>query len=809
MPLNGKSWYQLPAEQVFEALESTEVGLPSSEAKSRLERYGYNELEVKKRSPFVRFLLQFHNPLLYILIFAAIVCIFLGKFMDMGVIIGVVLGTVIIGFIQEGKAEASLEALKKMMVPECVVLRDGKKKTIPARELVPGDVVLLESGDRVPADLRLFSVKKMSTDEAMLTGESTSVTKSIDHIEKPDIGLGSQNCICFSGTFVTRGRGDGVVVETGTRTEIGKIAGMVQGTDKVTPPIMEKISSFTRFLIIVIPVLGLINFIVGMLLGYKFDHMFLATVGLIVAGIPEGLPAAVIATFAFGTMAMARQNALIRRLPAAETLGCTTVICSDKTGTLTRNEMTVTRIYSGGRDYRVSGVGYEPHGEFSRKDGTTQSSSPDEDLMAVLTAGYLCNNAALKEGEHGSYGINGDPTEGALVVSAAKGGISKKPVRLDEIPFEPEQQYMATLHEGKDENIIYVKGSPESILKMCKNQLMNGKVEPLNAAQISDKSNEMAEDALRVLGMAYKVVGSEKKSLDMGDMADLTFAGLQGMIDPPRQEAIVAVRKCNTAGIRVVMITGDHLRTAKAIAIQLGIAGSEGGALTGEDVQRMSDAELSEVVNKVSVYARVSPEHKFRIVEQLRKRGHIVAVTGDGVNDAPALKKADIGIAMGITGTEGQIRIFRHPRFKGIFNGYDKNPHKDDNSQIYKSSSHHIFPYLNFNIFFLERLRINTSMPIIAIITGPKARFIYFTASREASEIISSGFEELSLERIPMRKSPIANESTAFSNKAALAGKFCRKESPAHLAEPTMKIFAKGPLWVLKRGSLERFSPAK
>lgn len=650
--LNGKNWYQLPVEQVFEALETVSGGLTSGEAKIRLGKYGYNELDVKKRSPFIRFLLQFHNPLLYILIFAAVVCFFLGKFMDMGVIIGVVLGTVVIGFIQEGKAEASLEALKKMLVPECMAVRDGEKKIIPARELVPGDVVLLESGARVPADLRLFSAKNLSADEAMLTGESLPVTKSANPVQGQDLGPHKQHCIAFSGTFVTRGRGEGVVIGTGKQTEIGKIAGMMQETERITPPIMKKIASFTRFLIIVIPLFGAINFIIGLLFGYKAEYMFLATIGLIVAGIPEGLPAAVIATFAFGTMAMARRHALIRRLPAAETLGCTTVICSDKTGTLTRNEMTVIRIYCGRKDFRVSGVGYEPKGEFISADKKLDSHPADKDLVETLRAGYLCNDAVLTDDGQGLYGIKGDPTEGALLVSAAKAGVTEKFLRLDEIPFESDQQYMATLHKGKKENIIYVKGSPEKVLKLCRNQLIDGNIETLRTEKILGKSDEFAQDALRVLGMAYKVVNENKTSFSVEELDGLIFLGLQGMIDPPREDAIAAVRKCKAAGIRVVMITGDHLQTAKAVAGQLGIGGGADGALTGEDVQRMDNRELCEVVGKVSVYARVAPEHKFRIVEQLHKRGEIVAVTGDGVNDAPALKRADIGIAMGITGTE-------------------------------------------------------------------------------------------------------------------------------------------------------------
>jgi magnesium-transporting ATPase (P-type) len=628
---SGTGWYQLSIEETFKLLDADNAGLTSGEAKVRLGKYGYNELEVKKQGPLIRFLLQFRNALLYVLIVAALIAALLGKFMDMYVVIGVILATVIIGFIQEGKAEASLEALKKMLVPECTVIRDGERKIIAARELVPGDVVLLEGGDKVPADLRLFSAKNLSADEAPLTGESVPVDKNVDPVPRPDLSPGEQRCLW-----------------TGKQTEIGKIAGMMQETKRVTPPIVKKIADFTKFIIIACVSFGIINLILGMVLEYDVGYMLLATAGMIVAMIPEGLAAAVIAAFAVGAMYMARRGALIRRLPAAETLGCTTVICSDKTGTLTKNEMTVVRIYCGGRDYRVSGVGYEPRGEFFQGNIPVRV---DKELAEILTAGYLCNDAILVEEGQG-YTIKGDPTEGALVVSAAKAGITENLPKLDEVPFESEQQYMATLHEDKEENIIYVKGSPERVLQMCQDLLIDGDVEPLRDEPILSKVTEMAGDALRVLGMAYKYVDKAKTSLESEDMEGLVFLGLQGMIDPPRGEAIEAVKKCKTAGIRSVMITGDHAQTAKAIASQLGIGEGEHKALTGEELTRMSDEELYEVVDKVSVYARVAPEHKFRITKQLQRRGHIVAMTGDGVNDAPALKAADIGIAMGITGTE-------------------------------------------------------------------------------------------------------------------------------------------------------------
>ena len=649
--VNGTKWYQLSVEQAFEALEAGDRGLTSSEAKARLGKYGYNELKFKKRGTLIRFLLQFHSPLIYVLLAAALVTGFLGHLIDTAVILGVVIANTIIGFIQEGKAEASIEALEKMMVPECTVLRDGERKIIPARELVPGDVVLFEGGDRVPADLRLFYTKNLEADEAALTGESVPVKKNVDPISRPNLPPADQHCITFSGTFITRGSGQGIVVGTREHTEIGRIAELMKETKRITTPLMRKMAQFTKFLVIAILAIAALNFILAIVFGYGFMYSFLAAVSLTVAAIPEGLPAILTITLAFGVTAMARRNALIRRLPAAEALGCTTVICSDKTGTLTKNQMTVSRIYCGGKEYRVGGVGYEPKGEFILKDKVINPAQENEELIETLRAGLLCNNAALVETEE-IHNIVGDPTEGALIISAIKAGVAEKPPRLDEIPFESEQQYMATLHHGKVENIIYVKGSPERVSRMCQSQLINGSIEPLRGAQILGKADEMAGDALRVLGMAYQTVPKGKRSIEAEDLDRLTFLGLQGMIDPPREEAMEAVAKCNCAGIRTVMITGDHAQTAQAIARELGISGNRDKVLTGEKLQGMSDKELYEVVDRVSVYARVAPEHKFRITTQLQRRGHIVAVTGDGVNDAPALKAADIGIAMGMTGTE-------------------------------------------------------------------------------------------------------------------------------------------------------------
>jgi P-type Ca2+ transporter type 2C len=655
MAINIK-WYQESIEDVYKQFESSGTGLTLKEAQNRLNQYGFNELPTVKPNALKRFLRQFNSPMVYILLAAALITGLLtlrGEHMlpDTSVILAVVILNVILGFIQEGKTESALEALRNMIVRECLVIRDGEQKVIPARELVPGDIVVLNSGDRVPADLRLIYSKEIAVDEAALTGESVPVEKNTLPISNSNLSPGDQLCMVFNGTFVTRGSARGIVVYTGENTEFGKIAKMVKGTSRIATPLQRKIAQFTKTLMIGIFILGGLNLLLGYLVGFGFFFSFLATIALVVAAVPEMLPMLVTSILALSASAMAKRNALIRLLPAAETLGSTTVICSDKTGTLTKNEMTVVKIFAGFKEYSVSGAGYQPAGEFSNE-GKSVSVLNQGVLAETLKAGYYCGNASLASKE-GRYEIIGDPTEGALVVAAAKAGIVEIPERIDEIPFESDRMYMATLHKNGSSNILYFKGSPEVILKMCRSQLTEEGVQPVEITRLLTKAEEMAGEGLRIIAVAYKSVPLTQNMIESEDTGNLVFLGLQGMIDPPREEVIEAIRKCKRAGIRTVMITGDHARTARAIAYQLGIIETPTDpVITGQELFKMNDKDLYDQVQNVSVYARVAPEHKLRIAVQLQKRGNIVAMTGDGVNDAPALRAADIGIAMGVTGTE-------------------------------------------------------------------------------------------------------------------------------------------------------------
>ncbi len=661
---NDILWHTLSPGEVARLLKTDpSTGLSEEEVRKRLEQFGPNILTAKHGRPaWLRFLLQFHQPLIYILIASGIITALLQEWVDSGVIFGVVLVNAIIGYIQEAKAENALAALADTMVAEATVLRGGEKRRIPSTTLVPGDVVLLQAGDKVPADMRLVYCRELQVDESALTGESVPVEKSVEPQEASTV-LAERRNMVYGSTMVTYGQATGIVVATGDRTEVGRISQLISSAQDLETPLTRKITQFSHILLWAILGLAAVTVGVGLLRGQTFLDMFMAAVALAVGAIPEGLPAAVTITLAIGVARMARRRAIIRKLPAVETLGSTTVICSDKTGTLTENQMTVQAILAGGVHYEVSGTGYAPLGRIVRQDGQDEALSPA--LVECLRAGVLCNDSRLLE-KDGAWQVQGDPTEGALLVAAAKAGIdsseSEKFPRLDAIPFESVHQYMATLHDagvGRP-RLVYVKGSVEQVLARCDSALdSQGEKVTLDQDAVQQQVTLMAARGLRVLAFARKEMPPDTTEIHHPDIASgLTFLGLQGMIDPPRAEAVAAVRVCRTAGIKVKMITGDHPATAAAIAEQIGLYSGPidsigpGSVLTGRELEQIPDNELPEAAEATNVFARATPEQKLRLVRALQSLGHVVAMTGDGVNDAPALKQADIGVAMGITGTD-------------------------------------------------------------------------------------------------------------------------------------------------------------
>ena len=613
----------------------------------------------KRLSEWMRFLLQFHQPLIYVLLASTVISAAMGKWLDASVIFIVAFLNAVIGYVQEAKAEQAIEALAKMVVTEATVRRGGEKLRIPSAQLVPGDVVLLQSGDRVPADLHLRQQRNLRIEEAALTGESLPVEKQTEPLPADTI-LADRSNLAFTGTLVTYGQGEGVVFATGSQTEMGRIAGLIDQADNLQTPLTRKIAQFSRLLLYVILALAVVIFVAGILRGKPWSEMFLAAIALAVGAIPEGLPAVVTITLAIGVGRMARRHAIIRKLPAVETLGSTTVICSDKTGTLTQNQMTVQEIHAGGRLYHVTGSGYEAVGRIHFED-VPVAVGENVALIETLGAGLLCNDSRLVRNEEGRTVVQGDPTEAALIVSAQKAGLSEETLsgrlpRIESIPFEAEYRYMATLH-GTDHapKMIYIKGAVETLLGKCAHALdEEGELAPLDRAVVLGHAEAMAGRGLRVLAFARREMPPSHRGLEHEHVAgDLTFLGLQGKLDPPRPEVIKAVAQCRDAGIGVKMITGDHVLTAKAIATQIGLDGdADSVAFTGRELEKLSDEELADAAERASVFARVAPEQKLRLVKALQAHGHVVAMTGDGVNDAPALKQADIGIAMGITGTD-------------------------------------------------------------------------------------------------------------------------------------------------------------
>lgn len=657
------TYYDVP-EQEVSAIFATDLqqGLTPEEVANRYEKYGYNELEAKAGKPqWLKFLLQFNQPLLYILIIAGTIKAFLGSWTNAWVIWGVTLINAIIGYVQEAKAEGAINSLSKSVTTEATVFREGQKIRLPSKDLVPGDVVQLMSGDKVPADLRLFEIRNLQVDESALTGESVPVQKSLE-ILPSDTPLADRKNMAYAGTFVTFGQAMGLVVGTAKDTEVGKISQSMEKSVNLMTPLTRKFAEFSHTLLYIILALASFTFFVGIGRGRSFADMFEAAVALAVSAIPEGLPAVVTITLAIGVNRMAARNAIVRKLPAVETLGGATVICSDKTGTLTENQMTVQQIYTGDKIYHVTGGGYSSKGDILEGDEVVEDLPFS--LQECLLGGLLCNDSRLER--KGNYKIvMGDPTEGALITVASKAGYSQSHFnttfpRLDSIPFESDYQYMATLHDTSEHHpetprVIYVKGSVEKMLERCNQGYdVQGNIISLDPTAIIAQVEAMASEGLRVLAFARKVAPDHQHSIDHDDLEeDLVFLGLQGMIDPPRAEAIAAVHACQDAGIQVKMITGDHISTASAIARRLGI-NKNGNLLSfeGKQIAKMEPHEQEEAVINGSVFARVAPEQKLQLVEILQSQGDVVAMTGDGVNDAPALKQAQIGIAMVKAGTD-------------------------------------------------------------------------------------------------------------------------------------------------------------
>ena len=662
--LLSRHWHHLPRDEIATLLESDGTkGLDVFEVAHRQTHFGPNRLTLKKsKNPLILFLLQFNQPLVYILLGAVVITFALQEWVDSGVIFGVVLVNAVIGFIQESKALKAIEALANAIEGMATVVRAGKKERIAASGLVPGDLVLLQSGDKVPADLRLLRTRELQIDESALTGESVPVQKQPERVAR-EMLLADRSNMAYSSTLVTYGTGAGIAVSTGDDTEIGQINALIASAVSLATPLTRKIAHFSGILLWIILGLAGLTLLAGWLHGEPLLDNFMAAVALAVGAIPEGLPAAMTIMLAIGVGKMAQRHAIIRKMPAVETLGSTTVICSDKTGTLTQNQMTVQQICTAGKFYQFSGVGYAPQGDVLLDEAAIDPASHPA-LMECLKAGLLCNDSDLID-KGGQWGIEGDPTEVALITAAAKAGLSREVLeqdlpRIDTLPFESQHQYMATLHNaGTDAAaVVYMKGSVESVLSRCRDAYLNGP-EPglLDKARIHREVEEMAARGLRVLAFARKVGSVPGQSVTHADVAEgLTFLGLQAMMDPPRPEAVVAVSACQNAGIQVKMITGDHVTTATAIANQIGLNGAandpDSFAVSGHTLLQLADHELVDVVRRAAVFARVSPEQKLRLVEALQASGNVVAMTGDGVNDAPALKQADIGVAMGEGGTE-------------------------------------------------------------------------------------------------------------------------------------------------------------
>jgi magnesium-transporting ATPase (P-type) len=653
----SQPWHARSIDEVFEAFDTRVEGLSDTEATHRLTVHGPNVLpQTAGRHPIWRFLAQFNNALIYFLLAAAVAALVLGHVVDAFVIVAVVIVNAIVGFVQEGKAEKALTAIRNLIAPRATLMRGGRRTSVAAAELVPGDIVIVEPGDRIPADLRLLRSRALLIDEALLTGESVAAEKRTDPVRE-DAPLGDRHCMAYFGTLVATGQAMGIVTATGTHTQIGRISALLQSVESLTTPLLRQINQFgRRFTWTAITGAGLLFVFAIALRDYEWPTALIAVVALAVGIVPEGLPAVITITLAIGVQRMAARNAVIRKLPAVETLGATSVICSDKTGTLTRNEMTVRQIATPRHHVEVSGAGYVPEGEFTAP-GSDDDAAAVASIMPLVRCGVLCNDAHVHRKE-GGWVVEGDPMEGALYALAMKAGLNVEHVRaewqrLDEIPFDAAYRYMASLHRAPNgEHVIFVKGAPEQIASLARVQATEEGAMPLDSEYWQERIAYAASEGERVLGFASKKLATPQERISHEDLASgLQFLGIAGFIDPPREEVADAIAQCRTAGIQVKMITGDHAATAVAIARQLAIA-DEPHALTGAQLDSLSDAQLAEAARTTAVFARTSPEHKLRIVRALQSHNAIVAMTGDGVNDAPSLKQADVGVAMGIKGTE-------------------------------------------------------------------------------------------------------------------------------------------------------------
>lgn len=733
-------WYHLSTQETMRRLDTRREGITNEGAENRLQEYGPNELKRKKGpSRLIIFLRQFESPLVYVLFIAGIITALVGNYEDTVVILIIVFVNAIIGYVQETKAAAALEALIKMTSPTATLVRNGVATEVEIWQVVPGDIVLLNAGDKVPADIRLLEAHSLAADEAPLTGESVPVAKTTAPIRERNLTPADQINMVFAGTTITSGRGVGIVVVTGQHTELGKISEQVTGVEVTETPLQARLHKFSKFLGLVVLGLVVLVFALGILVGYELLEMFLIAVTLAVSAIPEGLPATVTIILSIGTRRMAQRNAIIRKLPAVETLGTADFICTDKTGTLTRNEMTVRAVYADNRCYEVTGAGYEPQGEL-----TLESRDVDLEgnptLKMLIIVGVLANDAQMARQDN-TRKVLGDPTEGVLLVLAEKAGLDPQIVRqrherLAEIPFESEYQYMATLNRMDGEIAILLKGAPGQVVEMCTSQMRDTGRGPIERQIILDEAGRLADQGFRVLGLAYKP--TDKRELTRAEAEQgLTFVGLVGIIDPPRPEAAEAVDGAYRAGVRVAMITGDHKQTAMAIARQLGILRRDQRVLTGSQLERLSDGELDRVIDDVAVYARAAPEHKLRIVERLRTHDHIVAVTGDGVNDAPALRAADIGIAMGITGTdvskETADMVLADDNFASIFAAIG------EGRVVFENIRKAIFFLLSTNagevLTILVALLIGLPLPLVPV------QILWMNLVTDSAPVIALGFE--------------------------------------------------------------------